>query len=481
MTVPGNSPPNSEVVDPGADHRDGQHDRVGDPQAGAGQRVVGQRVAGEALEEAEQEQRDADDPVELARLAERAGEEDPEHVHDDRGHEQQRRPVVHLPHDQAAAHVEGQVQRRRVRLATSRSRAAGRSCRCSVTSLHRRVEEQRQEGAGQQQDDERVERDLAEQERPVVREDLVEQPAQRCGRLEAGRRAASPAAAGRDLQVNSCVVFMAAPRSRGRPAPGSRDVATKKPSSSTVERQHRQPPGGRAEDRPGVVEDVELRLVARAEQPVGLLLVQAGRAAGVGADLRVRHVVAPHARRSAASAARARGWRAALAASSSRRWISSVGESAYWLVAPPGMPGKTVIWPPTLTSSGRIGGPSSRASWTGLPPLFAGFQPVVSRMSGVVRVLDQAADQWRRRDQRRPAARPSGTASLSSGRRLMPSSSAMLSRVAPVSSRSSAVDGAVVPVLDRDLLGQQLLGPGDDRRSRAASSDRPRVSPSSGV
>ena len=50
--------------------------------------------------------------------------------------------------------------------------------------LHRRVEEQRQERAGQQQDDERVQRDLAEQERPVVREDLVEQPPQRGGHLQ---------------------------------------------------------------------------------------------------------------------------------------------------------------------------------------------------------------------------------------------------------------------------------------------------------
>jgi hypothetical protein len=40
---------------------------------------------------------------------------------------------------------------------------------------HARVEEQRQEDAGQDQDDERIQRDLAEQERPVVREDLPQQ------------------------------------------------------------------------------------------------------------------------------------------------------------------------------------------------------------------------------------------------------------------------------------------------------------------
>src|SRR4029450_18975 len=33
----------------------------------------------------------------------------------------------------------------------------------------------------------------------------------------------------------------------------------------------------------------------------------------------------------------------AAAASPARRWISRVGESAYWLVAPCGMPGNTVI------------------------------------------------------------------------------------------------------------------------------------------
>src|SRR5690606_40915923 len=64
---------------PRADHRDREHDRRGDPQAGAGEGVVGERVAGEALEEAEPEQQQADDPVELTRLAERTGEEDPEH------------------------------------------------------------------------------------------------------------------------------------------------------------------------------------------------------------------------------------------------------------------------------------------------------------------------------------------------------------------------------------------------------------------
>ena len=175
--------------------------------------------------------------------------------------------------------------------------AAQRRVAAVVVDLgHRRVEEQRQERAGQQQDDERVERDLAEQERPVVREDLVQQPPQRGGRP--GSRSSTPgprpcAGQRRFVDVDLVGVFMAAPRSRARRAPvvvtSPRRSPRRPPSIGSM----RQPPGGRAEDRPGVVGDVELRLVARAEQPVGLLLVQAGRAAGVGADLRVRHEVAP--------------------------------------------------------------------------------------------------------------------------------------------------------------------------------------------
>ena len=182
--------------------------------------------------------------------------------------------------------------------------------------------------------------------------------------------------------------------------------------------------------------------MARAEQAVGLLLVQAGRAAGVRADLRVRDVVAPHRSRLLRGSAR-RPPRAPPAASSSRRWISSVGESAYSLVAPPGMPGKTVIWPPALTSSGRIGVPSSRVSRTGLPPSAPGRSRCVNIVGSVlVRVLDQAADQRRRGDQaeRRQAGQQRSTP-LSSGRRCTPSSSAMLSMVWPVICCSSGGDG----------------------------------------
>ena len=53
------------------------------------------------------------------------------------------------------------------------SRLPQRRERARVVGLdHRRLEEERQEGAREEHDDEAPERDLAEHERPVVREDL---------------------------------------------------------------------------------------------------------------------------------------------------------------------------------------------------------------------------------------------------------------------------------------------------------------------
>ncbi len=173
-------PVEDREVRPRPDHRDGEQDRADDPEAGAGQQVVGQRVTGDAHEQRQHQHHDADQPVALPRPAEGAGEEDTEQVDHDRGHEQQRRPVVQLAHEQAAAHVEGQVQRRVV----GRRHLHAPQWRVGplVDDLtHRGVEEERQVGARQQQDDEGVERDLTEQERPVVGKDLVERPAQGTG------------------------------------------------------------------------------------------------------------------------------------------------------------------------------------------------------------------------------------------------------------------------------------------------------------
>ena len=50
---------------------------------------------------------------------------------------------------------------------------------------HGRIEEERQEGARQQQDDEGVQRHFAEHERPVVREDLAAEFAEDSGAADA--------------------------------------------------------------------------------------------------------------------------------------------------------------------------------------------------------------------------------------------------------------------------------------------------------
>ena len=103
--------------------RNRQRDRVGDAQPGAGQLIVEQRVAGEAVEDGEDEQRHADHPVDLARPAERAGEEHPAEVDHDRRQEQQRGPVVDLAHHEPGARVEAQVDGRLIGLRHAHARS----------------------------------------------------------------------------------------------------------------------------------------------------------------------------------------------------------------------------------------------------------------------------------------------------------------------------------------------------------------------
>ena len=110
--VPGEVPAEDERGQVTAHHGDRQHDRVGDAYSGPRDQVVGQGVAEEALHDGQGQQGDADEPVELAGLAEGAGEEDPGHVDGDGPHEDVGRPVVHLADDQTAAHGEGEVDGR---------------------------------------------------------------------------------------------------------------------------------------------------------------------------------------------------------------------------------------------------------------------------------------------------------------------------------------------------------------------------------
>ena len=171
-----------------------------------------------------------------------------------------------------------------------------------------------QEGPGQQADDHRVHRDLAEHERPVVGEDLLHQVADRLGRAGAVVDPAGDAAdalgrprgrclgggvarrAGRRRDVRWCRCSSAATLPEARAdrfleRSGGDEVAL----VVDGDLQLRQGPLGRAEDDLAVLRHVEGRLVARAEQVVRLLLVEPDRTTDVGADLGVRNdaVVAP--------------------------------------------------------------------------------------------------------------------------------------------------------------------------------------------
>ena len=172
-------------VHPGADQRDSHRDaRQRRAEAGARQQVVGQRVTEETLEHRQDQQQRPDHPVGFAGASERPGEEDAGQVHHDRGGEQQCRPVVDLSDEQAAANLEADVQRGFVR--SGHADAAQRLIDAVVGDVcHRRIEEQRQPHAGEQQHEEAVQRDLTEQERPVRRKDLVQLTADRGGRVVA--------------------------------------------------------------------------------------------------------------------------------------------------------------------------------------------------------------------------------------------------------------------------------------------------------
>ena len=157
---------------PGADQRDALDHAVDDAQTVAREQVVGQRVPGEALGHREDEQDEADHPVELAGLAEGAGEEDAQHVHADAGDEHERGPVVDLTHEQTTADVERQAQGG-IQRCRHLDAAEGQEGARVVRFDHGCLKEERQERAGQQHGHEAPQGDLAEHERPVVGEDLA--------------------------------------------------------------------------------------------------------------------------------------------------------------------------------------------------------------------------------------------------------------------------------------------------------------------
>ena len=182
--VAGEVPPEDESGQVGPDHGDRQHDRVGDADTGTRDEVVGEGVAEEAFHDGQGQHGDADEPVELAGLAEGTGEEDPGHVDGDGPDEDVGRPVVHLADDETAADGEGEVERRFV--GRRHLHPVEGLIGAVVDDLGRRGDEvERQEDAGGQQDDEGVEGDLPEQERPVVGEDLVQHGAAALGHSQA--------------------------------------------------------------------------------------------------------------------------------------------------------------------------------------------------------------------------------------------------------------------------------------------------------
>ena len=156
-----------------ADHRDRHQHRVADREPHPGEQVVDQRIPEVALEQGEDQHRQAEVVGQVARLAERTGEEDAQHVQDDRGDEDIGRPVVRLPHQQAGAHLEREVDRGAVgdaHLVPTQRQVVARVVSRGGAGL----EEECQVDARPDEDHERVEGDLAEQERPVVRKHIAQ-------------------------------------------------------------------------------------------------------------------------------------------------------------------------------------------------------------------------------------------------------------------------------------------------------------------
>src|SRR5215211_3324091 len=174
----------NKELHPGTDYRGCPKRTIQETHAGARQQVVRQGVAKKTLENSQHQQADADQPVDLTWFAERAGEEDSQAVHQHGGNEQHRRPMMHLAEQQAAADVEGQGEGRRIRLGHVQS--AKQLVAALVLNLgHGRLEPDAEEDSGQQQNYEGIQRDLTEQEGPVIRKNLAEVGAQQIGDTDA--------------------------------------------------------------------------------------------------------------------------------------------------------------------------------------------------------------------------------------------------------------------------------------------------------
>ena len=194
-----------------ADDRDRQRDSLEHAQAPPGQQVVREDGPGHARDHAQHQQTHPDQPVQPARPAEPAGEVEPQQVRAHRRDEQQRGPVVELPHQQPAAHVEADVQRRPVRLA--HRDAVQLAVRAVVADLrHARLVVEQQEHAGNRGYHERIHRDLPEQRRPPVRPAPPVQPPRQgahsyplssCPRDDVAEEKVTPSAAARPVILDT--------------------------------------------------------------------------------------------------------------------------------------------------------------------------------------------------------------------------------------------------------------------------------------
>src|SRR4051812_10247608 len=108
--------PSQEVRQERTDQRAGAVDVHPHDRGPVGALVEREQVARERHQHREDQQDDADDPVQLPRVLVRAEEERPRHVQEDQDHHHGRSPLVHPAHELAEEDVVGDVARRFVGL-----------------------------------------------------------------------------------------------------------------------------------------------------------------------------------------------------------------------------------------------------------------------------------------------------------------------------------------------------------------------------
>ena len=244
---PGTARPRRAWPSCAADEGDRERDRVGDREPHPGQQVVGQRVAGEALEDRERSASSARSMQLRSRGLRKAPVKKIAHQVQRRSRRRRRAPPSGGSGGSAGrpGTSKREVERRRVGLATSCAAAAARSDRGRRSARSLGLEEERQEDPGRDQDDERVQRDLAEQEATSGRGTRSAAP--RLTHRRAPRRS-STKRDGRRARV--------APRAARSPrhappgradGPGERPAARSAPVRVDHQRQLRQRAAGRAE------------------------------------------------------------------------------------------------------------------------------------------------------------------------------------------------------------------------------------------